>query len=703
MSQRFPRRARPLVAVAAITFASFGVAAAAHVVRRGPGLYARLAVIQVTRAPSDQVREDAAAYLRKLGPIAVPAIAARAREGAIPDELFSVLARWAGEPEADLLAASVVGASEKRRREAIEALGRIGTEPAALAAGRGLADPAPDVRQAARGALRGHSEAVLVAAVRQAMGEPTFTPEFVATVLVDEGRVGAAVGPVADGFRSGEAIRIYNALNLARAVFPGYPPGAEKEAALSSAIAGTLRRLEPGAQILALEVLASLSGPEAQRALCGIAASNEQGFAVRREAIGRLSGRRDPGVVATLEKLVQKGFTELRLAAGEALGRSGTAADAARWMTQVEGRDLDAVGREAFLRALGGAGDGALIPRMVALLRTWDAPSLRDALRAILVRDPRAGIPVLLGEMADSQPNGLIWIDQELRAITGHESRLSVAWRSAEEFRRERDTVHREWSDWWERNRERTTLEWQELAQREAEDGLRSRSAADRAAAVTRLMRVAPGDLEARLVPMLDDPDEGVWARLQEALSSGGTPAGNRMLREMLSAGTPRQAARAARLLGRRGDAESLDALVQALGSKTAAVRREAAASLGLLKNRKASRALVPLLRDESNPVTVAARDALAELADPAVEPDLLQGLDSPDEDLRLSCILLLGRCGTRAAVRPLARFFQDPSPVVQQSALHSFQALSGVMPGRLDPGELDLRKWEELVERRQR
>lgn len=703
MRQRFPRRARPLVAVAAITFASFGVAAAAHVVRRGPGLYARLAVIQVTRAPSDQVRDDAAAYLAKLGPAAVPAIAARAREGPIPDELFSVLARWAGESDADLLAASVVGTSEKRRRAAIEALGRIGTEPAALAAGRGLADPAPDVRTAARDALRGHSELVLVAAVRQAMGEPTFAPEFIATVLVGEGCVGAAVEPVADGFRSGDAIRIYNALNLARAVFPAYPPGADKEATLSSSIAATLRRLEPGAQLLALEVLAALSGPDAQRALCDIAASQNHAFAVRREAVARLAGRRDPEVVATLERMVQKGFTELRLAAGEALGRSATAADAARWMTLVEGRDLDAVGREAFVRAIGGAGDGALIPRMVALLRSWDAPSLRDALRAILVRDPRAGVPVLLAELAGSQPNGLIWIDQELRTITGHESRLSVAWRTAEEFRQERDAVHREWTEWWEKNRERTALEWQELAQREAEDGLRSRRASERAAAVTRLMRVAPGDLEARLVPMLDDPDEGVWTRLQEALSPGGTPAGNRMLRELLAAGTPRQASRAARLLGRRGDAEALDPLVEALGSKTAAVRREAATALGLLKDRKASLALVPLLRDESNPVAVAARDALAELADPAVEPDLLVGLNSPSEDLRLSCILLLGRCGTRAAVRPLARFFQNPSQVVQQSALHSFQALSGIMPNRLDPGELDLRKWEELVERRQR
>lgn len=703
MRQRFPRRSRPLVAVAAITFASFGVAAAAHIARRGPGLYARLAVIQVTRAPSEQVRDDAAAYLGKLGPLAVPAIAARAREGAIPDELFSLLARWAGEPETDLLAASVMGTPVKRRREAIEALGRIGTEPAAMAAGKGLADPAPDVREAARGALRGHSEAVLVAAVRQAMGEPTFAPEFVAAVLVSEGRVGAAVDPVADGFMSGDAIRIYNALNLARAVFPGYPPGAEKEATLSSAIAATLRRLEPGAQVLALEVLASLPGPEAQRALCDIASSQNHHFAVRREAIARLAGRRSPEVVATLERLVQKGFTELRLAAGEALGGSSTAADAERWMTQVEGRTLDAVGKEAFLRAIAGAGDGTLIPRMVALLRSWDAPSLRDALRAVLLRDPRAGVPVLLGELADAQPNGLIWIDQELRTITGHESRLSVAWRTAEEFRQERDSVHREWTGWWETNRERTTLEWQELAQREAEDGLRSRRASDRAAAITRLMRVAPGDLESRLVPMLDDPDEGVWTRLQEALSAGGTPAGNRMLREMLAAGTPRQVSRAARLLGRRGDAESLDALVDALRSTTAAVRREAASALGLLRNRKASAALVPLLQDESNPVAVAARDALAELADPAVEPDLLRGLSSPNEDLRLSCILLLGRCGTKASVRPLVRFFQDPSPVVQQSALHSFQALAGIMPGRLDPGELDLRKWEELVERRQR
>ena len=84
-------------------------------------------------------------------------------------------------------------------------------------------------------------------------------------------------------------------------------------------------------------------------------------------------------------------------------------------------------------------------------------------------------------------------------------------------------------------------------------------------------------------------------------------------------------------------------------------------------------------------------------------EPELIEGLRSEEVDFRISCIQLLGRCGTKAAVRPLSRFFHDQSQIAQQSALHSFQTLVGIVPPVLDPSESDLRKWEDMVERRQR
>ena len=128
MRQRFPRRVRPLVGVAAITFASFGGAAAAHVAKRGPDLYARFAVFQVVLAQPDKLPEDALAFLKKIGPRGARAIASRAREGSIGDELFAILAASAGEGEIDLMSASVVGSTEGRRKDALGALINFNSE-----------------------------------------------------------------------------------------------------------------------------------------------------------------------------------------------------------------------------------------------------------------------------------------------------------------------------------------------------------------------------------------------------------------------------------------------------------------------------------------------------------------------------------------------------------------------------------------------
>ncbi|MEK7466265.1 MAG: HEAT repeat domain-containing protein [Planctomycetota bacterium] len=694
---------RPLVAVAAITFASFGVAAAAHVAKRGPDLYARAAVFEIVLSPPDKLPEDALAFLKKFGRRAAPAIASRAREAPIPDELFSILAASAGEEEIDLLSASVVGTTEGRRKDALGALARIHTEAAARAAGPALADPSPEVRNAAREALRGHPESIFSAAVTDAMGAASFAPDFIAAVLVDEGLVAAAVAPVSAGLRSGEPIRIYNALYLARATFPQFPPGAGREASLAQSIVTALPRFEPGAQLLAIEVLAALSGPEALKALCEVAAATNRSSAIRLLAIESLGGRQDPRAIAALEALVRKERREIRTAAADALGKTASGKDASRWLSQIERGEVDLEGREALLRAIAASGDGALATRLIALIHKIDSPTLHETLHSVVARDPKAGIPALIDDLLTTPPNELPWIDAELRLLTGHLSRRVGAFRTREDIERERAALHKDWAFWWGLNKTKEPDEWRASAQQEAEEGLRSPRASDRAMAVARIARLAPADLEARLVPLLDDPEEQVWGRLQEALSSKLSPSGNEMIRGRLLSGTPREQWRAARLLGIRGDVASADALLESLSSQEAAVRREAARSLGRLSEQRAAKPLLPLLRDRTGDVRDAARDSLADLKNRSVEPDLLEGLKSADADYRVSCVQLLGRCGTKAAVRPLASFFHDQSQIAQQSALHSFQSLVGIVPSVLDPSESDLRKWEEMVERRQR
>ncbi|MCE9583931.1 MAG: HEAT repeat domain-containing protein [Planctomycetes bacterium] len=703
MKQRFPRRTRPLVAAAAILFASFGFAAASHVVRTGPDLYARLAVIQVLRAPDEKVREDALAFLKKVGPRGLNAVASRSREGPIPDELFAIVAQFGGDEEIDVLTGSIAGSGDERRKLAVGALARIHSEAAARAAGPALADPSPEIRELAHEALRGHPAEILGEAVRQALGVPSFQPEFVSAVLVNEGLVAAAVGPVSEGLRSDEPIRIYNSLNLARATFPRFPPGAGKEATLVASIAAAIPRFEPQAQALAIEILVALSGPEALDAICDAARSSRLGMTARSQAIEALGVRPGPKATAALEEVIRGARIELRFAAAEALAKTAKEADAARWLDRIESEAVDHEGREALLRGISVRGSISLVPRLFALARKSDSRTIEETLHRLFTRDPRGAIPYLLDEMKEAEPQLLNWLDMELRNVTGHQTRIAGAWRTAEDYQNERDSLKKDWSLWWSLNKDRSLEEWKTSAQHETEGGLHSSKPAERAEAVMRLIKLAPSDLDLRLAAMLDDPSEFVWVRVQTGLTGPPSPSGNDALRARLGDNSPRAASRAARVLGLRGDRVSVDALILAAKAGDVTVRREAAAALGRIGDPKASRTLVPLLRDPDSALQDAARDALDALADRSIEGDLLEGLRSTDAGFRLSCITLLGRCGTRLAVRPLLKHFHDPDENAQQSALRSFQALAGITPPVLDPSESEIRNWENLVERRQR
>lgn len=703
MKQRFPRRTRPLVAVAAILFASFGIAAASHVVRTGPDLYARLAVIQVLRAPDEKVRIDALAFLNKIGPRGLHAVTTRAREGPIPDELFAIVARFGDEPEIDILAENLAALSNERRMLAVGALARIGSEASARAAGPALADISPEVRSLAHDALRGHPEEILRGAVQDALGAPSFQPDFVCSVLVDEGVVAAAVEPVAAGLRSDDPIRVYNSLALARATFPRYPPGSAHDAVLVSSIVAALPRLQSSAQEGGIEVLAALSGPEAQGALCDAATSRSLGAAARLLAISSLGRRAGPRVIASLEDVIRTGPVEFRLAAANALALTASEADSLRWMDTIEKNGMDVEGREALLHAVALRGSVTLVPRLFALAHSSDSPGLIDAIHRLLSTDAHASVPYLLDELKGAQPQPLLWLDGELRSLTGHETRIVGAWRTTEDFEKERAAVNDEWGRWWKSNKDGSPDEWRTSAQRETQEGLRSSKPTERADAVARLIALAPPDLDARLIEMLDDPADVVWGPLQGGLVGSATSTGNDLLRGRLTGASPRAASRAARLLGLRSDWTSVNALIAAVKAGDMTVRKEAAASLGRLRDASASRPLMTLLREQDTSLRQAAIAALSQIADRSIEGDLLDGLGSSEKVYRAACITLLGACGSRLAIRPLIKCFRDADENAQQSAMRSFQALTGIMPSVLDPAESEIRNWETLVERRQR
>ena len=702
MKQRFPRRARPLVAVAVLAFASFGVAAASHVTKRGPDLVARLYVIQVCRSEDPAVRDPALKGLRKLGARAMPALVGRAREEPLQDELFIVLAEFADESCVDLVAAGVTGGGLERRLAAARGLARIGTAEAALALGPALADPSPEVRAAAREGMRGHSAETLRGAVALAIAVPSMVPEFIRQVLLDEGMIAAAVAPVSEALRSEDPTRVSNAIYLAHHVFPGYPPGRESEPPLVSALLKAMSRLDPGSQGLAIETLGALAGPEAAEALGQIALNRRLGPQPRLAAVRALGQRRDAKTLAALEETMREPLYAVRLAAAEALGAIGSAEDADRWLGQLERGALDRESRDLMLRAVALAGGASLTARLLALARSTDSAVPIEAVRRVAAKDPVTALPALIDSIADAAPQAMPWLNGMIQDLTWHRSVFRHVPPTMEEFRRVREAVDKDWRLWWSLNKDRNPEDWKTAGAKELEADLAGGSALERLDAVARLVRMEPADLETRLLPLLGDSEESVWAKVQQVLISKSSPAGREVLRNAVVKGDALAAGRAARVLGLVEDRTSLEWILKGAARKDPGVRRDCAYALGRLADPKGSKALAAMLRDEDAGVRAAARDALDILGDRTVEAELIAGLGSSDADYRLSCILLLGRVGGPACVRPLVKLFGDDSEPIQRAAIRAIQDLTGRMPP-LHPGDGEIRGWEQFLERRSR
>lgn len=121
------------------------------------------------------------------------------------------------------------------------------------------------------------------------------------------------------------------------------------------------------------------------------------------------------------------------------------------------------------------------------------------------------------------------------------------------------------------------------------------------------------------------------------------------------------------------------EAVEKALGDPAWEVRLAAVESLGKIADRRSVPALLRALRD-ANPLIV--RDAIpviVVLGDDAAVPSLLELLKAPDEDVRWSVCLYIGKMrlvDARPVGDALLLLLDDPSPKIQQAAIGSLGGL---------------------------
>jgi serine/threonine protein kinase/HEAT repeat protein len=114
---------------------------------------------------------------------------------------------------------------------------------------------------------------------------------------------------------------------------------------------------------------------------------------------------------------------------------------------------------------------------------------------------------------------------------------------------------------------------------------------------------------------------------------------------------------------------ESFNLTLKALDDPHPLVRRHAAILLGILKDPRASEALLNRIEDEDAQVRKHAVLALGLLQDFRAIPTILRCLKDSDEEVRASAALSLGLLKANAAVDILIRALSDPFPTVRSSA----------------------------------
>ena len=139
--------------------------------------------------------------------------------------------------------------------------------------------------------------------------------------------------------------------------------------------------------------------------------------------------------------------------------------------------------------------------------------------------------------------------------------------------------------------------------------------------------------------------------------------------------------ATAAWALGEVGDRGSVDALVAALSSGSAAVRTRALWAIGNVEPRQAPREVIALLRDPEPRVRQLAAWALFQIEDPAAATALKDAIGAEqDKDVQLAEIRALGALGEKS-VEALKALVDSPDPRMRSMAVHALAGGSASGP----------------------
>ncbi len=173
------------------------------------------------------------------------------------------------------------------------------------------------------------------------------------------------------------------------------------------------------------------------------------------------------------------------------------------------------------------------------------------------------------------------------------------------------------------------------------------------------------------LVAGISSPDPAVRRLAVDLLHQGQRPIESDTLVPLLHDPDTGVRLRAARSLGKSGDAQAVPALIHALGHHDDLVAGEASDALARL-GEPALEPLINALRDKDPGIRWHAAKALADIADPRAAQALIAALDDQDFGVRWFAANGLAAMGTRA-VFPLLRALRTRAltPWIAEGAIH--------------------------------
>jgi HEAT repeat protein len=145
----------------------------------------------------------------------------------------------------------------------------------------------------------------------------------------------------------------------------------------------------------------------------------------------------------------------------------------------------------------------------------------------------------------------------------------------------------------------------------------------------------------------------------------------------------------------------AIKGLIEALNSKNANIREEAASALGKINNKDKFKALVPLLMDKSANIRAEAASILGKIGNKRALEALVPLLMDKSAKVRAEVSSALGKIGSKRALEALVPLLKDKSPMVQ---LNTAVACSDLGWKPSDPNDLFSflligERWEDLRE----